>query len=192
MSGNPLEGLVPELAAGRRAPAPALKAVRWAWVASTAPLRIRYAGQTDPVDADVTPLGARSSLRVGAQVLVFDHGGQLVVIGAAAGPATAWTDLVLAAPWTQYQAATSWGSPMVRSVDGVVQLRGMVTGGTTGTSSEPLAVLPAWARPARARIGTVVASDQVGTFQANTDGALFLRGAHSGGWVSLSSITFPL
>lgn len=81
MIGNPLAGMVPALAAGRRAAAPPPKPFRWAWVASTGPLRIRYAAPADPVDADVTSLVPPSSLQVGQQVLVLNHDGELVLLG---------------------------------------------------------------------------------------------------------------
>lgn len=78
---NPLRALVPVLADGRRAAAPAPSPFRWAWVASTSPLRIRYASETEPLDTTVTPLVAPSTLQVGHQVLILQHGPELVLLG---------------------------------------------------------------------------------------------------------------
>lgn len=196
MTSNPLAGIVPALAApATRGRTPALR-VSDAVVVSTAPVTVRQVG-ADPATEPLAPLCLvpAGDLVVGGRVLILHRGTQAILLGRTTGGAadrSAWQPLSLASPWAQYQTATSWGSPMVCVRDGVVRLRGMATGGTTGTSSEPLAVLPVWARPSRTRIGSCVASDQVVPFQVATDGILHLRGAFSGGWVSLSSITFPI
>lgn len=196
MTRNPMAGLVQALAApvavGKD---PGLR-VSDAIVLTVDPVTVRQVG-ADP-DSDPLaplPLVATGSLAVGARVLILHRGTQAILLGRTAGGSadrTGWETLDLAAPWGQYQTASSWGSPVVCVRDGVVRLRGMVTGGTTGTSAEPLAVLPSWARPARTRIGLAVANDQPAPFQVGPDGALHLRGPFTAGWVSLSSISFPL
>lgn len=196
MTTNPLAGIVPALAAPTtRGRTPALR-VSDAVVVSTGPVTVRQVG-ADPATEPLAPLCLvpAGDLTVGGRVLILHRGTQAILLGRTTGGTadrSAWQPLSLTSPWAQYQTATSWGSPMVCVRDGVVRLRGMATGGTTGTSSEPLALLPEWARPVRARIGVVVVNDQVATFQASPDGSLHLRGGFSAGWVSLSSITFPL
>ena len=196
MTGNPMAGIVrmivPPKPDARR---PVLR-VSDAVVLTVAPVTVRQAG-ADPDSDPLAPLSLvpAGSLTVGARVLILHRGTQAILLGRTTGGAsdhTGWEALDLAAPWGQYQTATSWGSPMVCVRDGVVRLRGMATGGTTGTSAEPLAVLPSWARPARTRIGLAVVSDAATPFQVGPDGALYLRGPFSAGWVSLSSISFPL
>lgn len=191
---NPLEGLVPMLMGLLRRED--VSPFRWAWVAATAPkVAVRFdADDSAPVEV-YAPLAPVSRLSVGQRVLVLHHGPKLVLVGPAHGGSadhSAWEPLTMSAPWGQYQTVSSWGSPVACVRDGVVRLRGMATGGTAGTSAEPLAVLPSWARPARTRIGLAVANDQPVPFQVGPDGALYLRGPFSAGWVSLSSIHFPL
>ena len=196
MTGNPMAGLVQALAGPQEAAkTPGLR-VSDGVVVSTNPVRVRQAG-ADPSTDPLAPLSLApaSALAVGARVLLLHRGTQVILLGRTAGGAadhTGWEALTLAAPWTQYETATSWGSPVGCVRDGVVRLRGMVTGGTAGTSAEPLAVLPSWARPDRSRIGLAVVNDDAATFQVSPSGALYLRGPFSAGWVSLSSISFPL
>lgn len=78
---NPLEALVPELAAGRRATAPSAPLIRSAWVAQKSPLQVRFAADTDPTDAELTPLVAPSTLQVGHRVLILQNGPELVLLG---------------------------------------------------------------------------------------------------------------
>lgn len=191
---NPLDGLVPALAG----PSPRDPGVRVsdAVVTGLSPLTVRQVGATD----DTTPLTPlplvwTGDLEVGARVLLLHRGTQKILLGRTKGGAsdhTAWEPLTMSAPWGQYQAVSSWGAPGVCLRDGIVRLRGMATGGTTGTAAEPLAILPAWARPARTRIGLAVASDSATPFQVGPDGSLHLRGPYTTGWVALSSISFPL
>ena len=191
---NPLDGLVPALAAPSSRD-PGVR-VSDAVVTGLSPLTVRQVGAAD----DTTPLTPlplvpAGDLEVGARVLLMHRGTQKILLGHTRGGAsdhTAWEPLTLSAPWGQYGPATTWGEPSICARDGIVWLRGMVSGGTQGTSAEPLAILPVWARPTRHRIGTVLVNDQPVTYQVTPVGTLHLRGAYTTGWVALSSISFPL
>lgn len=191
---NPLDGLVPALAAPSSRD-PGVR-VSDAVVTGLSPLTVRQVGAADDT-TPLTPLPLVSvgDLEVGARVLLLHRETQKILLGRTKGGAsdhTAWEPLALAAPWSQYGATSSWGEPSICARDGIVWLRGMISGGTEGTSAEPLAILPVWARPVRHRVGTVVVNDQAVTYQVTPVGVLHLRGPYTTGWVSLSSISFPL
>lgn len=197
MTGNPMAGLVQALAGPQEAAkAPGLR-VSDAVVLSVAPrITVRQVGADESTDP-LTPLALvpAGDLEVGARVLLLHRGTQKILLGRTTGGAsdhTAWEPLTMSAPWVQYGPVSSWGEPSICVRDGIVWLRGMVRGGTQGTSAEPLAVLPVWARPVRNHIGTVIVTDQVVTYQVTPAGSLHLRGTYTSGWVSLSSISFPL
>lgn len=106
------------------------------------------------------------------------------------GSAPVRGDLTLLSPWSAYTPASSWGVPEYRLEGDVVHLSGAVNGGTTGTSSEPITTLPVEARPSRHRILVTAANTGILQVQVTPTGSVYLRGTFTGGWVSLSGLSF--
>lgn len=112
-----------------------------------------------------TPARALSTyLPVVDQVVnVLEQGSDRLVLGAA-NTGGGWTTLGLASPWVDY--GFPWMGAGYRKVGDDVQLRGLVRGGTSGTT---IATLPAGYRPVRNVIFTASADIGGGNIFARLD-----------------------
>ena len=191
MIDNPLAGAVRLLA-----PAARPREASWGVVTAVTPkVRVRLAtpGEDTATDEAVLSLVPPWALSVGQKVRVSWMGRVMLLTHRTYGGADdhgAWTNLTPAAPWSAY---TAFGVPRVRREGDRVEVEGSFTGGTGGPS-EPLAVLPPWARPVsstRPLVATAVGD--VVDLRVNTSGALYLNNPMNGtGWALVPRQSFSV
>lgn len=100
------------------------------------------------------------------------------------GAKTSWVNVPMQGTWKRFGP----NNPTLQAQkgsDGLVTLRGMVTGGDSGSV---IGVLPAGYRPARTEIYAVTSDFGYGRVDIRADGTVYARGV--GSWVSVDSITF--
>lgn len=96
-----------------------------------------------------------------------------------------WQNLAFQSPWR------NWGAPnqhcQFRKVGDEVQLRGMATGGTAGTT---LAFLPAGMQPPLDVILAINTSHAMGTLIVNPTGQVSVNAMGASGWLTLAGLSF--
>lgn len=99
---------------------------------------------------------------------------------------TKWTDLTPQSSWVRYHSL----SPAVqyaKGTDGLVSLRGTVSGGATGSV---IATLPPGMRPSQVEVFDVASNFGYGRLDVEPDGSIRVREGVTSAWVSLDSISF--
>lgn len=137
---------------------------------------------------------SHSSIEAGA-LRVYDEDGDLrVQVGRQADGSygvsvpeddTGWIPLPGINGWVWY--GGSWETPAYRKLNGIVYLRGLLTGGAAGTA---FCVLPPGYRASGNRHFPVAAGGTIGLVNVMADGTI----KHNSGptvWVSLDGITYP-
>ena len=117
-----------------------------------------------------------------------------------AAESNAWQTIPLTAPWVNYSVPVAAGymnAQCIRTVDGIVKLRGLVRNGTVNSQ---VGTLPAGYRPAFPRTVMVLASvgtDQVARLEIRPNGQIWLLTANgssspgTAGFMDLDDVSFP-
>jgi len=99
-----------------------------------------------------------------------------------------WTNLTLVSPWAFL--GNPYATPQyTKTNDNVVQLKGLIAGGST-TYDSTLATLPAGFRPKERILTTVANSGAYSRIDILANGEIHFEGS-SNGWYSLDNICFP-
>jgi hypothetical protein len=101
-------------------------------------------------------------------------------------PDVGWTGVTFQNGWANYGDAT-FGTVQFRRVRGMVELKGMCTGGQAGTV---IFNLPAGFRPRQANIIPAVSADVFASVIIYSDGNLIWRAGGSNAWIGLAGIRF--
>lgn len=113
-------------------PVPQPDTFRWATVTGTNPLRIKFDGDTEPLNATPSSL---VHVRPGARVWVQHHGRMILILGVAGGNSVGpWEPAALLSGWT--------GGVSARRVAAGVQILGRVNSPSSGNWSDAICRLP--------------------------------------------------
>lgn len=188
---NPLDGLVPALAASSSRD-PGVR-VSDAVVTGLSPLTVRQVGAADDT-TPLTPLPLVSTgdLEVGARVLLLHRGTQKILLGRTRGGASdhsTWSELTPLSSWSHYSA---FGRLQIRRTGDRVEIEGAVRGGLGG-SNDPIAKVPAWARPSVTRSLVANGSGSFADVRVNTSGDLYLNATFPvPGWVLIPLAAYSI
>jgi hypothetical protein len=124
-------------------------AMRVGVVTQVSPLLVRVGAATT-----ATPATALDSYvpAVNDVVTMLEQGADRIVLGVA-DAGVPWAAATLASPWINY--GGGWAAAAYRRVGDQVELRGLISGGTEGTT---IAVLPAGFRPTGFRMFSTIVS----------------------------------
>lgn len=177
---------------------PETEAFKIARVIQVQPLQVLIENEDESVELPEVP-SLSEPLSVGDYLYLHIRQNRTVVLGkikpVTPTPVPEYTpkvDITLQSPWELYTPTSTWGGFKALRQGDLVSLEGMVTGGTAGTSSELIGLLPPTHRPSRHRIVTVAVNDQPVSAQITPNGYIHLRGTFNSGWISFNGVTFNI